>query len=69
MAHRNAISQNLGPKKRHQMKPNDPSVGALAKQVIGTRYPVDIHALLMEMPSDQRQAFIRAAVAEKLERA
>lgn len=45
----------------------DAPTGSLAKQVIGTRYPAPVHAALMAMESTTRQAFIRAAVAEKLE--
>ena len=44
----------------------DAPIGSLAKQVIGTRYPIVIHKALMEMKPAERQAFIRAAVADKL---
>jgi hypothetical protein len=40
----------------------------LSKKVIGTRYQVSVYEALMEIPALDRQAFIRAAVEEKLNR-
>lgn len=41
----------------------------LARRVIGTRYPVEVLAVLEKMTSDQMQSFIRAAVEQKLKSA
>jgi hypothetical protein len=58
MANPNPLLDNL--------KPFRPQGDEAMSKVIGTRYPVSIAAQLEAMLD--KQAFIRAAVAEKLER-
>lgn len=60
---------NPNPKQTPEFKAQQlPKIGdrALSKKVIGVRFTEEVNEVLLKMTSEERQAFIRAAVEEKL---